>query len=123
MVNCSRVFYGFTACVFVTSTRADLTAGDIYASSGGERVSRCLIASATASGVGSLVHERQLKSGLLHQVFCTFLFLSAASLFGTIIAQVNEIVADLTTKKKDLDKILESYLNLNPRCTLFEEVS
>ena len=56
-----------------------------------------------------------LKTDLLHQVFCTFLFLSAASLFGTIIAQVNEIVADLTTKKKDLDKILEAYLNLNPR--------
>ena len=56
-----------------------------------------------------------LKTDPLHQVFCTFLFLSAASLFGTIIAQVNEIVADLTTKKKDLDKILEAYLNLNPR--------
>ena len=39
----------------------------------------------------------------------------AASLFGTIVAQVNEIVGDLTTKKKDLDKILESYLVLNPR--------
>ena len=49
------------------------------------------------------------------QIFCIFLFLCAASLFGTIIAQVNEIVADLTTKKKDLDKILESYLTLNPR--------
>ena len=43
------------------------------------------------------------------------MFLSAASLFGTIIAQVNEIVADLTTKKKDLDSILESYLAVNPR--------
>jgi hypothetical protein len=50
-----------------------------------------------------------------HQVFCIFLFLCAASLFGTIIAQVNEIVADLTTKKKDLDRILEAYLVLNPR--------
>ncbi len=49
------------------------------------------------------------------QVFCIFLFLCAASLFGTIIAQVNEIVADLTTKKKDLDRILEAYLVLNPR--------
>jgi hypothetical protein len=39
----------------------------------------------------------------------------AASLFGTIVAQVNEIVGDLTTKKKDLDRILESYLVLNPR--------
>jgi hypothetical protein len=49
------------------------------------------------------------------QVYCIFLFLSAASLFGTIIAQVNEIVADLTTKKKDLDSILENYLSVNPR--------
>ena len=49
------------------------------------------------------------------QVFCIFLFLCAASLFGTIIAQVNEIVADLTTKKKDLDRVLEAYLGLNPR--------
>jgi hypothetical protein len=52
------------------------------------------------------------------QVFCIFLFLCAASLFGTIIAQVNEIVADLTTKKKDLDRILEAYLVLNPRYVL-----
>ena len=52
---------------------------------------------------------------LFPQVFCIFLFLCAASLFGTIIAQVNEIVADLTTKKKELDRILEAYLVLNPR--------
>ena len=50
-----------------------------------------------------------------HQVHCVFLFLCAASLFGTIIAQVNEIVADLTTKKKDLDRVLEAYLTLTPR--------
>ncbi len=49
------------------------------------------------------------------QVFCIFLFMCAASLFGTIVAQVNEIVGELTTKKKDLDKILEAYLVLNPR--------
>ena len=54
----------------------------------------------------------------LPQVFCIFLFLCAASLFGTIIAQINEIVADLTTKKKDLDRILEGYLALNPRHSL-----
>ena len=55
---------------------------------------------------GTLDHEMHL------QVFCVFLFLCAASLFGTIIAQVNEIVADLTTKKKDLDRVLEIYLAL-----------
>ncbi len=48
------------------------------------------------------------------QVYCIFLFLTAASLFGTIIAQVNEIVAGLTTKKKDLDSILEIYLSVKP---------
>lgn len=61
---------------------------------------------------------------LAGQVYCIFLFLSAASLFGTIIAQVNEIVADLTTKKKDLDSILENYLSVNPRSEMltFAEV-
>ncbi len=49
------------------------------------------------------------------QIFCLFLFLFAASLFGTIVAQVNEIVAQLTTKKKDLDFILEAYLVIHPR--------
>ncbi len=49
------------------------------------------------------------------QVFCIFLFISAASLFGTIIAQVNEIVSELTTKKKDLEHIMDTYLHLNPR--------
>jgi hypothetical protein len=34
----------------------------------------------------------------------------------TATAQVNEIVADLTIKKKDLDKILEAYLSVYPRC-------
>jgi hypothetical protein len=49
------------------------------------------------------------------KVFCIFLFLFAASLFGTIIAEINEIVAHVTTKKKDLDAILESYLSVRPR--------
>ena len=49
------------------------------------------------------------------QIYCIFLFLGAASLFGTIIAQINEIVATLTTKKKDLDEILEGYLAIRPR--------
>ncbi len=30
--------------------------------------------------------------------------------------QVNEIAAHLTTKKKDLDEILEAYLGVHPRC-------
>jgi hypothetical protein len=56
-----------------------------------------------------------MQSVVLLQVYCIFLFLSAASLFGTIIAQVNEIVAQMTTKKKDLDVILEAYLSVRPR--------
>jgi hypothetical protein len=31
------------------------------------------------------------------------------------VAQVNEIVAQLTTKKKDLDFILEAFLVIQPR--------
>ncbi len=31
--------------------------------------------------------------------------------------QVNEIAAHLTTKKKDLDEILEAYLGVHPRCS------
>ncbi len=48
-------------------------------------------------------------------MFCIILFLCAASLFGTIIAQVNEIVSQLTTKKKDLEFILASYVFVKPR--------
>ena len=36
-------------------------------------------------------------------------------LFGTIIAQVNEIVAQISNKKKDLDDVLEKYLSVKPR--------
>ncbi len=48
-------------------------------------------------------------------MFCIVLFLSAASLFGTIIAQVNELVSQITTKKKDLENILASYVFVKPR--------
>jgi hypothetical protein len=54
-------------------------------------------------------------------VFCIFLFLCAASLFGTIIAQVNEIVAQLTTKKKDLETILASYVFVKPRLYVYRQ--
>ena len=49
--------------------------------------------------------------------------MAAASLFGTIIAQANEIVASFTTQKKNLDEILDVYLNLNPRCLSFPNTS
>ena len=84
--------------------------GDISAVSNGERVSLNVPALHLNQ---STVNNCWLSFS--PQVFCIFLFLSAASLFGTIIAQVNEIVGQLTTKKKDLDHILASYVYLNPR--------
>ena len=39
----------------------------------------------------------------------------AISLFGTIIAEVNEILMFLRIKSKGLDKVLESYLAIHPR--------
>ena len=49
------------------------------------------------------------------QVYCIFLFCCAASLFGTLISQVNEIVAAQAIQSKELDSILESYLTVKPR--------
>ena len=49
------------------------------------------------------------------QIYCIFLFFCAVSLFGTIVAEVNEIVAHLNAQKKDLDQVLEPYLAINPR--------
>jgi hypothetical protein len=48
-------------------------------------------------------------------VFCIFLFLGAASLFGTIVSQINEIVASQTNLSKELDSILEAYFSIEPR--------
>ena len=49
------------------------------------------------------------------QVYCIFLFFCAASLFGTLISQVNEIVAAQAALAKLLDDILEAYLSVKPR--------
>jgi hypothetical protein len=49
------------------------------------------------------------------QVFCIFLFLGAASIFGTLVSQINEIVASQTTISKELDKVLEAYFSIQPR--------
>ena len=63
-------------------------------------------------------------SSELVQVYCIFLFLCAASLFGTLISQVNEIVAAHSIVMRDLDTILEAYFSLQPRCVvLFGSVS
>jgi hypothetical protein len=52
------------------------------------------------------------------QVFCIFLFLCAASLFGTLISQINEIVNQSTSMSKELDVILEMYLAIEPKCVV-----
>jgi hypothetical protein len=83
-------------------------AGECY------RLAGFLCSKAAGSRVCRAVPAVSYESGLRLQVFCIFLFLCAASLFGTIIAQVNEIVASLTTKKKVLDSILETYLAIHP---------
>ena len=62
-----------------------------------------------AQGFFSLVRGRVL------QVYCVFLFFCAASLFGTLISQVNEIVAAQAAVSKELDGILEAYLSVEPR--------
>ena len=49
------------------------------------------------------------------QVYCMFLFCCAASLFGTLISQVNEIVAAQAIQSKQLDSVLDSYLAVKPR--------
>ena len=48
-------------------------------------------------------------------MYCIFLFLYAASLFGTLISQVTEIVASHAAMSKELDSILEAYLAVHPR--------
>ncbi len=49
------------------------------------------------------------------QIFCVFMFLIAISLFGTLISQLNEIVAARTSQTKDLDNALASYLTIKPK--------
>lgn len=49
------------------------------------------------------------------QVYCIFLFLTAASLFGTIISQINEILVAQAEMSKELDNVLEAYSVIQPR--------
>lgn len=48
-------------------------------------------------------------------MYCAALFIFAASLFGTIMAEVNEVLLLLRSKGKGLEKILEAYLAVKPR--------
>ena len=49
------------------------------------------------------------------QIYCVFLFCCTASLFGTIISQINEIVAAQASMIKELDRVLEAYLAVQPK--------
>jgi hypothetical protein len=44
-----------------------------------------------------------------------FLFLAAVSVFGTLISQLNEIVAAQTLENKELDETLCAYLDIRPK--------
>ncbi len=54
----------------------------------------------------------------LPQVYCVFLFMSSAFLFGILVSQINEIVSAKQVKTKELDNILDAYLSINPRRAL-----
>mmetsp|Transcript_40552 Transcript_40552/g.84695 ORF Transcript_40552/g.84695 Transcript_40552/m.84695 type:complete len:81 (+) Transcript_40552:157-399(+) len=60
---------------------------------------------------------------MLRQVFCIFLFMGAASIFGTLVSQINEIVASQTTISKELDKVLEVYFSIQPRQVMSSSLS
>jgi hypothetical protein len=85
-------------------------AGDIFASTDAERVPPHFSFSCLS------FYARYFSFlNLSKQVFCIFLFLGAASLFGTIVSQINEIVASQTTISKELDCILEAYFSIEPK--------
>jgi hypothetical protein len=48
--------------------------------------------------------------------------MAAVSLFGTIIAEVNEIVRQITLRKKDLEKLLETYQSVHPRFLIVQNL-
>jgi hypothetical protein len=52
------------------------------------------------------------------QVFCVFLFVCAASLFGALVSEISEIVVSATHASKELDENLESYTAIKPKCVL-----
>jgi hypothetical protein len=41
--------------------------------------------------------------------------MSAASLFGALVSQVNEIVASATNALKELDENMEAYTSIHPK--------
>ena len=45
------------------------------------------------------------------QVFCVFLFTFAASLFGTLLGEIQQVFATLNKKAKELEEYMEGYEN------------
>mmetsp|Transcript_26503 Transcript_26503/g.69694 ORF Transcript_26503/g.69694 Transcript_26503/m.69694 type:complete len:517 (-) Transcript_26503:627-2177(-) len=56
-------------------------------------------------------------------IFCIFLFLTAATIFAMLVAQINEIVASLQESSKELDDYLDAYLSISPRLDTADLVS
>ena len=85
-----------------------VSAGDITASTTGERVKNAFIYFIAWDNF-IYIHWRKW------QIYCIFLFLGAASVFGTLISQVNEIVNQQTSMSQELDEVLEAYLAIEPK--------
>jgi hypothetical protein len=95
-------------------------AGDISASSDGERVASAINYPTLSRFLHPffILFQQRPDAFLSGQVYCVFLFFCAVSLFGTIVAEVNEIVAHLNHEKKSLDEVLEPYLCIKPGSAL-----
>jgi hypothetical protein len=52
---------------------------------------------------------------ILGQVYMILVFLAAVSIFGTLISQLNDIVAAQTLENKELDETLRAYLDIRPK--------
>ena len=68
----------------------------------------------------SFLEQLMASNGVALQVYCVFLFCCTASLFGTIISQINEIVAAQASMMKELDGVLEAYLTVKPRSLTYQ---
>ena len=45
------------------------------------------------------------------QIYCLFLFITGACLFGTLISQLNDILQAMTRKVRALENHLEGYIS------------
>uniref|UniRef100_A0A7S0M770 Ion transport domain-containing protein n=1 Tax=Cryptomonas curvata TaxID=233186 RepID=A0A7S0M770_9CRYP len=49
------------------------------------------------------------------RVFCIFLFVAAATIFGTLVSQINEIISASEASAKERDRYVDTYLAIKPR--------